>query len=54
MYLHGVSLSHAQPNRQRYSFEGKRFSRPAIERQIDLVVERIVAAFVDVVHDAER
>jgi hypothetical protein len=39
---------------RRYSFEGKRFSRPAIERHIDLVVERIVAVLVDVAHDAER
>lgn len=53
MYSHAVSLSHVQLNRQRYSFEGKRLSRPVIERQMDLVVERIVAALVDVVHDAE-
>ena len=28
------------------------FGSPAVERQVDLVVERIVAALLDVVHDA--
>ena len=28
--------------------------RAAIQRQIDIVVERIVAALIDVVHDTER
>ncbi len=32
---------------------GERCGRFLIERQIDLVVERIVAALVDVVHDAD-
>ena len=32
----------------------ERFSNPAIQRHVNLVVERIVAALLDVVHDADR